>query len=95
VTNDSVIDARNLASPTQQLDALHIQNFFDGISKGSKLNSDILSGHQSTLLVQLGNIAQRTGHTLHINPNNGHIIKDKQAQKLWKRDYQKGWEPKV
>ncbi|MGV3504460.1 MAG: Gfo/Idh/MocA family oxidoreductase [Adhaeribacter sp.] len=95
VQNAGKIDARNLASPTQQLDALHIQNFFDGISKGSKLNSDILSGHQSTLLVQLGNIAQRTGHTLNINPNNGHIIKDKAATKLWKRDYQSGWEPKV
>lgn len=95
VVNSAPIDARNLASPTQQLDALHIQNFFDAISKGSKLNSDILGGHQSTLLVQLGNIAQRTGHTLNINPNNGHIIKDKAAMKLWKRDYQPGWEPKV
>jgi predicted dehydrogenase len=95
VQNAGKIDARNLASPTQQLDAIHIQNFFDGISKGSKLNSDIVSGHQSTLLVQLGNIAQRTGHTLNINPNNGHIIKDKEATKLWKRDYQSGWEPKV
>jgi hypothetical protein len=95
VKNEGAIDARNLASPTQQLDALHIQNFFDGISKGSKLNSDILNGHQSTLLVQLGNIAQRSGHTLNINPNNGHIIKDKAAMKFWKRDYQPGWEPKV
>ncbi|MGV3641685.1 MAG: Gfo/Idh/MocA family oxidoreductase [Adhaeribacter sp.] len=95
VENSGKIDPRNLANPTQQLDGLHIQNFFDGISKGSKLNSDILSGHQSTLLVQLGNIAQRTGHTLNINPNNGHIIKDKAAAKLWKRDYQSGWEPKV
>ena len=95
VKNEGAIDPRNLASPTQQLDALHIQNFFDGISKGSKLNSDILNGHQSTLLVQLGNIAQRSGHTLNINPNNGHIIKDKAAMKFWKRDYQPGWEPKV
>jgi predicted dehydrogenase len=95
VKSEGAIDARNLASPTQQLDALHIQNFFDGISKGSKLNSDILSGHQSTLLVQLGNIAQRSGHALNINPNNGHIIKDKAAMKFWKRDYQPGWEPKL
>ena len=32
VKNEGAIDPRNLASPTQQLDALHIQNFFDGIS---------------------------------------------------------------
>jgi predicted dehydrogenase len=95
VKNSGVIDARNLASPTQQLDALHIQNFFGAISKGDKLNSDIVSGHQSTLLVQLGNIAQRTGNALQVDPRNGHILKDKEALKLWSRDYQKGWEPKV
>jgi len=86
------IDPRNPASPAQQLDALHIQNFFDGITKGTNLRSDIDSGHKSTLLVQLGNIAQRVGRSLDIDPQNGHIIKDKEAGKLWSRDYQKGWE---
>jgi len=59
------------------------------------LNSDILSGHQSTLLVQLGNIAQRTGSTLEIDPKNGHILNNKEAMKYWERTYQKGWEPTV
>ena len=96
VKNDmSAVNARDLANPSQALDALHIQNFFDGIRKGSKLNSDIISGHQSTLLVQLGNIAQRTGRALHINPANGHILNDNDAMKLWSREYEKGWEPKV
>ncbi len=95
VNNTITVDPRNLANPSQQLDAFHIQNFFDGIRKGSKLNSDIVSGHQSTLLVQLGNIAQRTGRTLNINPANGHILDDKEAMKLWSREYQPGWEPKV
>jgi predicted dehydrogenase len=93
--NDRTIDARNVADPAQELDALHIQNFFDGIRKGTKINSDILNGHQSTLLVQLGNIALRSGHTLNIDPNNGHIINDKDAMKYWSREYQPGWEPKV
>ena len=95
VKNDRVIDARNVADPAQELDALHIQNFFDGIRQSAKLNSDILSGHQSTLLVQLGNIALRTGRTLNIDPKNGHILNDKEAMKLWTREYQPGWEPKV
>ncbi|MDX9880501.1 MAG: Gfo/Idh/MocA family oxidoreductase [Prolixibacteraceae bacterium] len=86
------IDPRNAASPAQQLDALHIQNFFSGITKGEKLRSDIDSGHKSTLLVQLGNIAQRVGRSLDINPANGHILKDKEAKKLWSREYEKGWE---
>jgi predicted dehydrogenase len=95
VKNNFVVDARNLADPAQELDALHIQNFFDAIKKGSKLNSDIVGGHQSTLLVQLGNIAQRTGRTLNTDPTNGHILNDKEAMKLWSREYEKGWEPKI
>jgi predicted dehydrogenase len=95
VKNDMNVDARSLTSPSQALDALHINNFFDAIKKGTSLNSDILSGHQSTLLVQLGNIAQRTGSTLNIDPKNGHILNNKEAMKYWSRTYQKGWEPTV
>jgi predicted dehydrogenase len=95
VKNDQKIDPRNLANPAESLDALHIRNFFDGIRKGVPVNSDIVSGHQSTLLVQLGNIALRSGQTLDINPENGHILDKKVAAKYWKRDYAPGWEPKV
>lgn len=95
VVDKDKIDPRNAASPAQQLDALHIQNFFDGILKGAQLHSDIDSGHKSTLLVQLGNIAQRVGHSLDIDPQNGHIVKDRDAEKLWSRRYEKGWEMKL
>jgi predicted dehydrogenase len=95
VKNDMQVDARNLSNPTQELDALHIQNFFDGIRNGTKVNSDIVSGHQSTLLVQLGNIALRSGRTLNIDPKTGHIVNDNEAMKYWSREYQPGWEPKV
>lgn len=95
VKNDRTIDARNVADPAQELDAIHIQNFFDGIRKGTKVNSDIDGGHKSTLLVQLGNIALRTGRTLNIDPANGHIINDQEAMKYWSREYERGWEPKV
>ena len=86
------IDPRNLMNPAEQLDALHIQNFFDGIQKGAALHSDIDSGHKSTLLVQLGNIAQRVGRSLNIDPRNGHIIGDAGAESLWSRSYEPGWE---
>ena len=95
VKNNFTVDARNLSDPSQNLDALHILNFFDGIRLGTKLNSDIVSGHQSTLLVQLGNISQRVGRSLAINPTNGHILNDKAAMKFWSREYEKGWEPKI
>ncbi len=95
IKNDQKIDPRNVANPAESLDSLHIRNFFDGIRKGTEVNSDIVSGHQSTLLVQLGNIALRSGHNLDINPKNGHIISNKDAIKYWKREYEPGWEPSV
>ncbi|MCE7073125.1 MULTISPECIES: hypothetical protein [Dyadobacter] len=44
---------------------------------------------------QLGNIAWRVGRDLKIDPQNGHIIGDKDAQKLWSREYENGWKPTV
>jgi predicted dehydrogenase len=95
VKYDRPVDARNLSDPTQELDAIHIQNMFDGIRKGTPLAAEIVGGQTSTLLVQLGNIAQRSGETLNINPKNGHIINSKEAAKYWGREYQVGWEPTV
>jgi hypothetical protein len=58
------------------------------------LNAEILLGHQSTLLCQLGNISQRTGRiTLQTDPSNGHIIGNDAAMQYWKREYAPGWEP--
>lgn len=93
VTNDMPIDARNRTSPSQALDAIHIQNFFDAIKKGTPLAADIEGGYVSTLLVQLGNIAQRSTGLLEIDTSNGHILNNKEAQQFWKRSYEKGWEP--
>ncbi len=95
VKNDQQINPRDAANPSGYLDALHVQNLFSNILTGEPLKSDIDSGHKSTLLVQLGNIAQRVGHSLEIDPENGHILKDQNAQKLWSREYEKGWEMKL
>ncbi len=95
VKNEQQIDARDLSNPAEKLDALHIQNMFEAIKNGGSLNSDIDSGHKSTLLVQLGNIAQRVGRSLEIDSSNGHILKDREANKLWSRTYEKGWEMKL
>ncbi len=95
VTSKIQIDPRNKMNPAQQLDALHIQNFFDGITKGTPLHADILSGHKSTLLVQLGNIAQRSSERLLVDPSDGHIRNKEAAGKYWARTYEKGWEMKL
>jgi predicted dehydrogenase len=95
VKNNITIDARNTVDPSQALDALHIQNFFDGIRKGTSLNAEILEGHKSTLLCQLGNISLRSNGVLDTNEKDGHILNNQAADKFWKREYQPGWEPKI
>ncbi len=96
VKNDVRVDASNPVDPSQALDALHIQNFFDGIRKGTPLNAEILMGYQSTLLCQLGNIAHRMGNiSLQTDVANGHIINNEAAAKYWKREYAPGWEPTI
>ncbi len=95
VQSDIKIDAQNTVSPAQQLDAIHILNFFDGIRKGTSLNMTVESGHKCTLLMQLANISLRTGRTLDINPADGRIIGDNEAQRFWSRSYESGWEPKI
>lgn len=95
VQDEQKIDPRDVANPAEFLDALHIRNMFDGILKGATLHADIDSGHKSTLLVQLGNIAQRVGRSLNINSKTGHITEDQEALNYWSRTYEPGWEMKV
>lgn len=95
VTSEMGYQEGNLMGPAQYLDSLHFRNLFDGIRTGAKLNSDLLNGCISTQLVQLGNISQRVGRSLNIDPTTGRIINDKKAEKLWSRSYEKGWEMKI
>ncbi len=95
VENDFAIKPLDKMSPSQTLDAIHLQNFLNAIRKGDSLHAGVLDGHKSTLLCQLGNIALRSGGALDINPKNGHIENNSKALKFWKREYQKGWEPTV
>lgn len=76
-------------------DTDHLANFFDSIRTGKLPNADIEEAHRSTLLCHLGNIAYRTGGALETDPSNGHIVDNSEAQALWSREYEKGWEPKV
>ncbi len=40
-------------------------------------------------------IAYRTGHSLQIDPKNGHILGDRKAARLWTREYAPGWKPTI
>jgi predicted dehydrogenase len=73
----------------------HLANFLDSVREGKKPNAEIEEGYKSALLCHLGNISHRVGRVLEIDSKNGHIKNDAEAEKLWKREYEKGWEPKV
>ncbi len=91
-----VKDSTNVLSSTgPALDRLHFENFVDAIRNGAPLHSPISEGHKSCTLLHLGNIAWRTNRELHTDPATGHIQNDPGAMKLWSRDYEPGWEPKV
>ncbi|MGI8636194.1 MAG: Gfo/Idh/MocA family protein [Segetibacter sp.] len=95
IKSTAVIDGRNTSSPGESLDAVHVANFLDSIRLSKVPNADVAVGFKSTLWLQLGSIAQRTGHSLSIDQSNGHVIDDKKAMDLWARTYQPGWEPRV
>ena len=78
-------------------DVEHAANLIAAIRANdpSMLHSEIEEGHKSTLLCHLGNIAHRTGAALTCDGSNGHILDNSQAQSLWRRDYEPGWEPSV
>jgi predicted dehydrogenase len=88
-------DGTNTVSATGNLDFFHFHNFVDSVRGEATLNSPINEGHKTVLLCHLANIAQRTGRTLHCDPKNGHILNDAAAMKYWRREYEKGWEPKI
>jgi predicted dehydrogenase len=89
------LQGRNTASPSLGMDSLHVMDFLDAIRNNRRPNCDVELGYKSVVAMQLGNISWRVGHDLKIDPENGHIIGDTDARKLWGREYEKGWEPVV
>ena len=91
MTDEATMDIRGGGGLTDR----HIHNMLQVIRDGAKQNSPIDEGQKTTLLCHLGNIAQKTGHTLHCDPANGRILENEEAMSLWRRDYEPGWEPEV
>ncbi len=74
-----------------QNDAAHVRNFCDAIRTGTKLNADALTGHLSTSLCHLGNIATRLGRSLTFDPQKEQIVGDEEANALVLRPYRDHW----
>ncbi len=73
----------------------HMSNFFAAIRDGAEQRSPIDEGSLSTTLCHLGNYAQKLGRVLEIDTSNGHVKGDREAMRLWEREYEKGWEPGI
>jgi predicted dehydrogenase len=70
----------------------HVRNFLECVADGKGPNADVEIGHLSTRLCHLGNIAYRTGRTLHFDPAAETFKDDKEANALLGREYRKGFE---
>jgi predicted dehydrogenase len=91
-TSNTVVDQRGAGF---DMDIAHFTNFTNAITKGEKQISPYQEIVKSVILCHLGNISYRTGRSLDIDQSSGRILNDKAAMKLWGREYEKGWEPKL
>ena len=73
----------------------HIANFLDAIRGKAKLNSEIEVGQTSAMLCHLGNIAFRTSSVVRFDPGAKKLMGNPEGEKLWEREYRKGWEVSV
>ncbi|MBL8827333.1 MAG: Gfo/Idh/MocA family oxidoreductase [Planctomycetaceae bacterium] len=77
--------------PGPQDDAAHLQNFCAAIREGAKLNGDALTGHLTTSLCHLGNIATRLRRHLQFDPQTEQFVNDRDANALVRREYRDHW----
>ncbi|MBI1784861.1 hypothetical protein HYR69_06930, partial [Candidatus Sumerlaeota bacterium] len=75
--------------------APHVRNFLDCIKSRKLPVSDIEIGYHSTVLCQLGNIACRTGETIHWDAKGEMAIDSRRANKLLGRKYRSPWNKEV
>ncbi|NND07824.1 MAG: Gfo/Idh/MocA family oxidoreductase [Saprospiraceae bacterium] len=72
----------------------HMVNFFETIRGKEKLNAPISDAAFSQALVHYSNIAYRLDKGIEVDDMSGKIY-DREAMKLWGREYEPGWEPKI
>ena len=72
----------------------HFKNFIEAVRKhdASILNAPIETGHLSSGLAHLGNIAYRMEKVLTFNPQAEKFVNDPEADKMLTRNYRKGYE---
>jgi predicted dehydrogenase len=84
-------DGSKSTNPDHRIEARHAQNFLDCIKTRESPNADIETGHLSTRLCLLGNIAFRIGRTLTFDPGR-EAFHDAEANGLLSREYSSRFE---
>lgn len=85
-------DFGSLTNPTSGLDALHTGNFVDCIRANDvHTASPADQAAMSTYMCLVANIALETRAPVALDPRTG-VPKTKAAERLWSREYEKGWE---
>jgi hypothetical protein len=72
---------------------VHMINFFNAIRGKEELTSPIETGAISNVLTNYANISYRIGKSIEVDSDTGRIS-NREAMKLWTREYEPGWEPK-
>lgn len=77
--------------PSRKEGGDHYKNFIDAVLAHDKkmLNAPVETAHLSSGLAHLGNIAYRTGRTLHFDPATEKFVNDKEADEYLTRPYRK------
>jgi hypothetical protein len=85
-------EAGSTTNPTASLDVLHMTKFVECIrAKNLQTNAPADEAVKSTFLPLVANVAADLGETVRLDPNTGKLL-TKSAEKLWSREYAKGWE---
>ena len=95
VTGETPERPIDLQGPGETLDSYHVRDFLESIRSGRPPNADIAIHQPSTLMPLLGNIAYRLQRDLNCDPRTGRVVDHPEADALWGREYEPGWEPKV
>jgi hypothetical protein len=90
----SVTSSTDLTGP-DSMTGTHFANFIDGVREGDKLTAPVSIGNVAVTMLQLSNVAWELGRKLQLDPGTGQPRKVSEAMKLWGRQYEKGWEPRV
>jgi predicted dehydrogenase len=84
--------AETIASDSSEQPIAHLRNFIDCIKSRSRPAADIETGHVSSALCHLGNIAYRVGREVTFYPEAATFGSDREACLLLSREYRSPWD---